>query len=121
MFGRLHGDYFIMASPSFDTATNSWAAQADVSWNHNSPRRRFAFIRFPNRFRTEGEAIEFALEMTPGWIDKHTRRLDSHGLGAERPKVIDVIESLKRSIARTTPNQRQARLQRNKPRKTHSV
>ena len=49
----LHGDYLIMAFPSFDTATNRWAPQADVSWNHNSPRREFAFIRFSNRFQTE--------------------------------------------------------------------
>lgn len=122
MLGRLHGDYFIVASPSFDTATNSWAAQADVSWNHKSPCRRFAFIRFRNRFKTEAEANAFALEVTPAWIDKHNRRLRTHGAGAERPKVIDVINTLKRSIARSALEPtRQTHSRRKKPPQTRSA
>lgn len=100
MFGRLHGDYFIMAFPSFDTATNRWAPHADVSWNHKSPSRNFAFIRFPDRFKTEAEAIAFALDMTEAWIDKHTRRLHSHHLGSERGQVIDAVDNLKKSLAK---------------------
>jgi hypothetical protein len=107
MFGRLHGDYFIMAFPSFDTAANGWAPQADVSWNHKSPSRNFAFIRFRDRFKTEAEAIAFALDMTEAWIDRHTRRLHSQRFGSERAQVIDVVDSLKKSLAKAAPKQPQ--------------
>ena len=70
MSSRLYGDHLIMACPSFDTATNSWTPQADISWNHNSPRRKFAFVRFPKRFKTEEEAIGAALNMAQAWIDQ---------------------------------------------------
>jgi len=104
MWSRLHGDYFIMAFPSFDTATNRWAPQADVSWNHNSPRRKFAFIRFSNRFKSEAEAVAFALDMTPVWIERHGERLHS-AAGPELMRVIDVMEALKESMARTASKQ----------------
>ncbi len=70
MSRRLYGDHVIMAFPSFDTATNSWVPQADISWNHKSPRRKFAFVRFPKRYKTEAEATAAALNMAQAWIDR---------------------------------------------------
>ena len=70
MSSRLYGDHLIMAFPSFDTATNRWTPQADISWNHDSRCRKFAFIRFPNRFKTEAEAVTAALDMAQAWIDQ---------------------------------------------------
>lgn len=70
MSSRLYGDHLIMAFPSFDTTTNRWAPQADISWNHKSPRRKFAFVRFPKRCKTEAEAITAALNMAEAWIDQ---------------------------------------------------
>jgi hypothetical protein len=105
MSSRLYGDHFIMAFPSFDTASNGWAPQADITWDHRSPSRKFAFVRFPNRFRTEAEAINFALDMAQAWIDKHPRRLHSYGDRSRRGRVIDVVGALKHELAKGTPNQ----------------
>jgi alkanesulfonate monooxygenase SsuD/methylene tetrahydromethanopterin reductase-like flavin-dependent oxidoreductase (luciferase family) len=105
MSSRLYGDHFIMAFPSFDTATNRWVPQADVSWNHNSPRRKFVFIRFPTRCKTEAEAVAFALDMTQAWIDEHPERLHSNVVGSERGHVIDVVQALKESVAKRSPKQ----------------
>jgi hypothetical protein len=106
-WSRLYGDYFIMAFPSFDIATDRWAPQADVSWNHNSPYRKFAFIRFSNRLRTEAEAVAFTLDMTPVWIERHGQRL--HSAGAELMRVIDVMGALKERMARTASKKRPRR------------
>ena len=103
MASRLYGDHFIMAFPSFDTATNGWVPQVDVTWDHKSPSRKFAFIRFPNRFKTEAEAEDFALEMAQNWIDNHPRRL--HSYGARSGRVIDVMAALKHGLARSPSKQ----------------
>jgi hypothetical protein len=105
MSSRLYGDHFIMAFPSFDTASNGWVPQADISWNHKSPDRKFAFIRFPNRCKTEAEAIDAALEMAEAWIDKHGSGLQRHAITSEPRQVIDVAEFLKESLAKVTGKQ----------------
>jgi hypothetical protein len=105
MSSRLYGDHFIMAFPSFDTASNGWVPQADISWNHKSPDRKFAFIRFPNRCKTEAEAIDAALEMAQAWIDKHGSGLQRHAITSESRQVIDVAEFLKESLAKVTGKQ----------------
>jgi hypothetical protein len=87
-----------MAFPSFDPATNGWVPQADISWNHGSPSRKFAFIRFPNRFKTETEAITAALDMAQKWIAKDPKRLDSYADRSARGQVINVVETLKESF-----------------------
>lgn len=105
MSSRLYGDHFIMAFPSFDTASNGWVPQADISWNHKSPVRKFAFIRFPNRCRTEAEAIDASLEMAEAWIDKHGSGLQKHAITSEPRQVIDVTEFLKESLAKVAGKQ----------------
>jgi hypothetical protein len=118
MSSRLYGDHFIMAFPSFDTATNGWVPQADISWNHKSPSRKFAFIRFASRCKTEAEAISAALDMAQAWIDQHLRRLHGHAITPDRRQVIDVAEFLKESLAKVAP--KQARQARSAPQKKHS-
>jgi hypothetical protein len=103
MSSRLHGDHFIMAFPSFDTATNGWVPQADVTWDHKSPARKFAFIRFPNRFKTEAEAVNFALDMAQTWIDKHPRRLHTRRGGSGR--IIELVGALKYRLANSASQQ----------------
>lgn len=103
MSSRLYGDHFIMAFPSFDTASNGWVPQADISWDHKSPVRKFAFIRFPNRYRTEAEAIDASLEMAIAWIDKHGSGLQRHASTSEQ--VIDAAEFLKNSLAKVAGKQ----------------
>ena len=105
MSSRLYGDHFIMAFPSFDTASHGWVPQADISWDHKSPVRKFAFIRFPNRCRTEAEAIDASLEMVVAWIHKHGTRLQRHASTSERRQVIDVAEFLKNSLAKVAGKQ----------------
>jgi hypothetical protein len=110
MSSRLYGDHFIMAFPSFDTVTNGWVPQADISWNHKSPSRKFAFVRFPDRCKTEAEAITAALDMAQAWIDRYPRRLQRHTIRSDRRQVIDVAEFLKDSLAKAASNKsRQAR------------
>jgi hypothetical protein len=105
MSSRLYGDHLIMAFPSFDTATNGWVPQADISWNHKSPSRKFAFVRFPNRCKTEAEAVDAALNLAKAWIDKYPSSLQTHAITSERRQVINVADFLKQSLAKATAKQ----------------
>jgi hypothetical protein len=98
MWSRLYRNHFIMAFPSFDTATNRWAPQADITWGAGSSRDS-QFVRSPNRFTTEIEAVSFALAMGREWIDS---RLSRSGRGiAEYGQVTDMIGALKDSLNKT--------------------
>ena len=93
MWSRLYRNHFIMAFPSFDTATNAWAPQADISWS-GGPSRESEFIRFPKRVMTEREAVTFALKMGQSWINRRLKysRLT---IGSDRGKIVDMIGSLR--------------------------
>jgi hypothetical protein len=69
MWCRSYRDHVIMAFPSFDTSTNLWAPQANISWVVG-PVRESAFVRFPKRVMTEGDAVAWALDAAPAWIDR---------------------------------------------------
>ena len=98
MWSRLYRNHFIMAFPSFDTVTNRWAPQADITWGAGSSRDS-QFVRAPNRFSTEIEAVSFALAMGREWIDN---RLSRSGRGiAEYGQVTDMIGALKDSLNKT--------------------
>ena len=69
MWSRCYRQHVIMAFPSFDTATNLWAAQADISWP-SGPVRESEFVRFPTRVMSEAEAVSLALSRSKtGSID----------------------------------------------------
>jgi hypothetical protein len=61
-----------MAFPSFDAATNSWVAQADVSWCDGA-KRKSEFLRFALRTNTETEAVCSALNNSIAWIDERIK------------------------------------------------
>ncbi|HEX5608287.1 MAG TPA: hypothetical protein VFY96_17305, partial [Candidatus Binatia bacterium] len=86
-----------MAFPSFDTATNSWAPQADISWPIG-PERQSAFVRFPLRVMTESEAVACALRRSQSWIDN---RLKARSAENAATLVIDRINPLPNSFRRT--------------------
>jgi len=69
MWSRCYREHVIMAFPSFDTATNLWAAQADISWP-SGPVRESEFVRFPTRVMSEAEAVSLALSRSKYWIDR---------------------------------------------------
>ena len=77
MWCRSYRNHVIMAFPSFDTVTNSWAPQADISWP-TGPIRESEFVRFSARVLSEGEAVACALNRSKSWID---RRLKHYGVG----------------------------------------
>lgn len=68
MWNRLYRNHVIMPFPSYDTATNAWAPQADISWCAGSARAR-EFVKFPDRFMTEADAVAGALRSGEAWID----------------------------------------------------
>jgi hypothetical protein len=105
MSSRLYRDHFIRAFPSFDTASNGWAPQADVTWNHASPARKFTFLKFPQRFMTEEEAIACALDMAQRWIERRGRRFHSPIVGRAPGQVIDMMRSLKKRLEKADPKQ----------------
>lgn len=72
MWSRSYRRHVIMAFPSFDTATNLWAAQADISWPSGTMRES-AFVRFPTRAMSEAEAVALALNRGKSWIDRRLR------------------------------------------------
>jgi hypothetical protein len=102
MWSRLYRNHVIMPFPSYDTAANAWAPQADISWC-TGPSRESEFIKFPNRFLTEADAVIFALRRGEAWIDDRLQRLRS---GSEHAAVIDMIGALKKSLEKVTPAQR---------------
>jgi len=104
MWSRLYRNHVIMPFPSYDTAANAWAPQADISW-YVGPSRESAFVRFPNRFMTEADAVACALRRGEAWIDDHLGR--SHSIGGSEPaRTIDRIEAVKNGREIVTPPQR---------------
>jgi len=74
MWSRSYRNHVIMAFPSFDTITNSWAPQADISWCAG-PDRQSEFVRFQNRLMTENEAVSFALRRSVAWVNQRLKDL----------------------------------------------
>jgi hypothetical protein len=104
MWSRLYRNHVIMPFPSYDTATNAWAPQVDISWCAGSSRES-EFVRFPNRLMTEADAVACALRRGEAWIDDHLGRLRS-GKGSEHARVMDMIGALKKSLGKVSPTQR---------------
>jgi len=73
MWSRLYRDHFIMAFPSFDTATNTWLPQADISWCAGTLRDS-EFVRFTAGAATEDEAVSLAVQNGIEWIDRRLKR-----------------------------------------------
>jgi hypothetical protein len=103
MWSRLYRNHVIMPFPSYDTAANAWAPQADISWCVG-PSRESEFVRFPNRFMTEADAVACALRRGEAWIDNHLGRWRS-GSRSERARVIDMVGALKKSQGKVGPTQ----------------
>src|SRR5262245_18820360 len=106
MWSRLYGNHVIMPCLCYDTAANAWAPQADISWCVG-PSRESAFVRFPNRFMAEADAVECALRRGEAWIDDHLGRLHSIS-GSERTRTIDRIEAVRngQEIVTSSPRPR---------------
>jgi hypothetical protein len=75
MWFRSYRDHVIMAFPSFDTSTNLWAPQANISWVVGSSRRS-EFVRFARRVTTEAEAAAWAVHASERWVDQRVRTLE---------------------------------------------
>jgi len=101
MWSRLYRNHVIMPFPSYDTATNAWAPQADISWCVG-PSRESEFVKFPNRFMTEADAVACALRRGEAWIDNRLGLLRSEK-GSEHARVIDMIGALKKSLGKVKP------------------
>jgi len=103
MWNRLYRNHVIMPFPSYDTVTNAWAPQADISWCAGSSRE-FEFIQFSDRFLTEADAVTFVIRTSEAWVDNRLERLRS-GSGSEHAAVIDMIGALKKSLEKVSPTQ----------------
>ena len=86
MWNRLYRNHVIMPFPSYDTVTNAWAPQADISWCTGALRQS-EFVKFSSRFTTEADAVVCALRSGEEWIDNRLESLRS-GSGSERAAVI---------------------------------
>ena len=104
MWSRLYRNHVIMPFPSYDTVANAWAPQADISWCIG-PSRESEFVRFPNRFMTEADAVACALRKGEAWIDNHLGRLHSSS-GSEHARTIHMIEAVKKSQEKVSPTPR---------------
>jgi len=87
MWSRSYRKHVIMAFPSFDTVTNLWAAQADISWPCGAMRES-AFVRFPTRAMSEADAVALALNRGKSWIDRRLR-------GDRRERILDRVMELR--------------------------
>jgi hypothetical protein len=105
MWSRSYRQHVIMAFPSFDTATNLWAAQADISWP-SGPVRESEFVRFPTRVMSEAEAVSLALSRGKSWIDRRLQhmRVDRRS-GRERilRRVVELQGSVTPASSKAVP------------------
>jgi hypothetical protein len=97
MWSRCYRKHVIMAFPSFDTATNSLAPQADISWPSGTERQS-EFVRFPLRVMTESEAVACALRKVQSWIDN---RLKAHRGGNPATFVVNRINHFPSDFQKT--------------------
>lgn len=104
MWSRSYRNHVIMAFPSFDTLTNSWAPQADISWCSGTVRES-EFVRFRNRVMSENEAVNFALRRSVVWINQRLKHLGSpHALQAGKIKSLAVLkEDIRRLSVKRAP------------------
>jgi hypothetical protein len=103
MWSRLYRKHMIMAFPTYDTATNAWAPQADINWFAGSFHDS-KFVQFSKRCATEEEAVTWALKRSEVWVDNRLRRLSRailHGRGLGS----DIIEAAKSHLGKVTPEQ----------------
>jgi hypothetical protein len=107
MWSRSYRKHVIMAFPSFDTATNSWAPQADISWP-TGPVRESEFVRFPLRVLSEAEAVACALNRGKSWIDRRLKH--SHSSRELAVQGIPVLQDrlARKSLARIQPRRASA-------------
>ena len=68
MWSRTYRNHCIMAFPSFNAATQTWRAQADISWCAGN-RRHSQFVRYRRYSMTEKEAVDLALQQSIKWVD----------------------------------------------------
>jgi hypothetical protein len=104
MWNRLYRNHVIMPFPSYDTATNAWAPQADISWCAGSSRES-EFVKFPNRFITEAEAVAGALRSGEAWIDNRLGRSRSESR-SELMAQIGTIGAFKKSLRKVSQPRR---------------
>jgi hypothetical protein len=103
MWNRLYRNHVIMPFPSYDTVTNGWAPQADISWCAGASRES-QFVKFPSRFTTEADAVVCAVRSGEAWIDDRLGRLRNES-GSERGAAIPRIGALKKSLRNVSPTQ----------------
>jgi hypothetical protein len=105
MWYRSYRNHVIMAFPSFDTATSSWAPQADISWVAG-PARESVFIRFPLRVMSENEAVASALASAEKWVDERKYENRELWVTAQNPETpageLPIGTLLRRKSARQT-------------------
>ncbi len=103
MWSRSYRNHAIMAFPSYDTVTNSWAPQADISWPTGSVRES-EFVRFPIRVMSESEAVSCALSRGKSWIDRRLKHVDiaRHN---DQGRLLQRVVTLRNNFAETNTNQ----------------
>lgn len=112
MWSRLYRNHVLMAFPTYDSAKHGWAPQVDINW-FLGPSHDSTFVRFPNRFLTEDEAVNWALARGQAWIDQRLERPQSRL--AKRRRMFDMIEAFNESLKqarRQKPRSAQARPKR---------
>jgi hypothetical protein len=101
MWNRLYRNHVIVPFPSYDTATNAWAPQADISWCAG-PSRNSEFVKFSNRFMTEADAVAGAFRDGEAWIDNRLGHLRSRS-GSAHSALLDKIGALKKALRKASP------------------
>lgn len=109
MWSRSYRNHVIMAFPSFDTLTNSWAPQADISWCCGADRES-EFVRFRNRVMTENEAVTFALRRSVAWINHHLKQLQQGQTQSPQTNEIKSLAALKEGLKRLSAKRTHAPL-----------
>ena len=102
MWSRLYRNHVLMAFPTYDSAKHGWAPQVDINW-FLGPSHDSTFVRFPSRFLTEDEAVNWALVRGQAWIDKRLERLQ--GRAPKRRRMFGMLEAFNESLTKASPQQ----------------
>jgi hypothetical protein len=100
MWSRLYRNHVMMAFPTYDSAKHAWAPQVDINW-FSGPSHDSKFVKFPNRFLTEDEAVNWALARGQRWVDNHLRRLENGASG--RRRLFDMIGAFDQNLQKASP------------------
>ena len=69
MANLIYNERLIIAYATLQQSTKLWSAGAEITWKFDGQRYSHTIDGLPDRFKTAGEAEQFAINLAKAWID----------------------------------------------------